>query len=94
MGDSFFLVGRMFFAGRRTLDSPGNFQLPQGQLWELVLILQKVPQIVSDLKCLDVKFSSFKDVISAFPPQESIVTLWLAMDAKCLSLPAFSEQAA
>lgn len=65
--------------------------IPRG-LSRFVLNLQKLSQIVADSKYLEVVFQSSNDVISVFLPPENIVTLWLAMDVKCLSLPAFSEQ--
>lgn len=75
MDDSFFVVGRMAFVGRSTADSPGNSRQPQGWPSGFVLNLQRLPQIVSDPKYLEVVFQSSKDVISVFLPPENRVTL-------------------
>ena len=75
MDDSFVVVGRRSFSGSSSLDSLANSQLPQGWLSGFVLYLQRLPQIVSDPKYLEVVFQSFEDVISVFLLPENIVTL-------------------
>lgn len=54
MDDSFFVVGRMSFAGRNTLDSPGN---SQGSLKVCV----KSPEIVPDRRRFQILGGSFPE---------------------------------
>lgn len=82
----------MSFAGRSPLDSSSNSRPPRRWLWGFVISPQTaLDSLRSQMPGCKV-FQSFRDVISVFPLPENIVTLWLAMDVKCLSLPAFSEQ--